>query len=79
MRVKITLNHVQLEQAKAMRKLRGIPTPEEFEGPDFSGVQDTSVGDGFVSVLLEDVIYSYPVSSVARIAQYREEGEPEFN
>lgn len=76
MRVKITLNKESLEQAKAMRRMRGMEIPENFEGPDFFGVSEhgTDQSNCFYGVQLKDGIsYLYPISSIARIAEYPNE------
>lgn len=70
-RIKITLNAAARAEAIAMRNLRGIPTPDDFEGPDFDNVVLVQVSQGFLHVELETgVTYSYNSNSVARIANY---------
>lgn len=54
-----------------MRKLRGIHTPDDFEGPDFAEVSQVQISEGFLHVvLLTGETYSYNSNSVARIASY---------
>lgn len=69
--VKITLKEEFRWEAIDMRKLRGIETPADFEGPKFEDVLEFGVEDGFACVSLEDVKYCYPVNSIARIAIYK--------
>lgn len=74
MRVKITLNKEQLEQAKEMRRLRNIPTTDDFEGPVFENVKDYGIDSSknFYGVMLEDgTSYLYPITSIARVAEYQ--------
>lgn len=70
-RVKITLNHVAREEAKATMRMRGMEIPNAFEGPVFENVKDSGVDSGFFTLVLEDgSMYGYPVSSIARLARY---------
>ena len=73
MRVKITLTEEARKSAIEMRKLRGIPTDADFEGPDFSKVESTySDVNFFVVKLMDQTEYMYPLGSIARIAKYPE-------
>lgn len=70
-RVKITLNKEARAEAIEMRQLRGIATDDTFEGPDFEETTGIEADSGFVFVELADgTVYGYPMSGIARIAQY---------
>lgn len=77
MRVKLTLESFNLQEAKRMRELRNIPTPPDFEGPDFREVESTGFvtanSEWFTVQLRDGTRYTYPASSIARIAEYPDE------
>lgn len=70
-RIKITLNATARAEAVAMRKVRGIETPDDFEGPVFDNVELSDITDGFFAVkLATGERYAYNVNTIARIACY---------
>lgn len=73
-KVKITLEGFARNAAKEMRTLRGIETPDDFEGPVFDNVKNLHIHDRWVVVDLEDgTEYFYPAVTVARVASYPKE------
>lgn len=69
--LKITLTEDARWSAMNMRHIRGIETPEDFEGPDFQDIMGYQISAEWVAVSLKDgTTYVYPKSSVARIKHY---------
>lgn len=72
MRVKITLTQYHREQAVNMRLKRGLPVPENFEGPEFDSVKDVRSDPHYVLIMLESGDnYMYPHNSIDRVALYQ--------
>lgn len=65
-RISITFKPEALEAATKMRRLRGIPTSETFEGPVFEGNVSCEVTPNFLEVAVDKVLYYYNVRDVAR-------------
>jgi hypothetical protein len=72
MRVKITLNPYNREQAVTMRLKRGVETPADFEGPEFTNARGVVSTDmAYLKVHLDDgTMYLYPHTSIARVGLY---------
>lgn len=69
--LKITLNSDALWEARNMRELRKIETPEDFEGPDFKDIMGYQISGEWVAVSLKDgTTYVYPKGSIARVKHY---------
>lgn len=69
--LKITLSYGPRTDAADMRKLRGIETPVDFEGPDFQDIMGYQISSEWVAVSLKDgTTYAYPKDSIARIKHY---------
>lgn len=73
MRVKITLKPAARFQALKQREARGIETPDGFEGPEFENVKGWELNAVGILVDVGDTRYFYPIDTIARVAEYKEE------
>lgn len=69
--IKLTFNRDSLWEARHMRELRKIETPDDFEGPDFKDIMGYQISGEWVAISLKDgTTYVYPKTAIARIKHY---------
>jgi hypothetical protein len=75
MQIQVTFTDTARFEAISMRSLRGIATPDVFEGPCFTNARMEFVGEWVkiqtyregCPIGLDDPVYYYPMRSIARL------------